>query len=293
MKQSTLSFLIRPLIQTAFFFAQNPFLGNFLTGRIHDGDSKGFCTPGLNCYSCPAAAFSCPIGTLQNFFRGAVTDISFAVVGFLVAVSAMFGRFICGYVCPMGFLQDILHKTPLPKLRVRLKYLSYLRYVILALFVVILPIAVSDYFSQNGETWFCAYICPSGTIFGAVPLLAHPSNAPLRDMLGGVFIQKAVIAIAIVLTSMFIYRIFCRLLCPLGAIYSIFNKISFIRINFAESRCTSCRKCDKACHVNLSPITDTTSHDCMRCGSCVRSCPTDALKYGTLITKRTDSTNAS
>ncbi|MCL2703028.1 MAG: 4Fe-4S binding protein [Defluviitaleaceae bacterium] len=270
----------RLLAQIGFFVLHNPYLQNFFSGRIYDGKLKGFCAPGLNCYSCPAAAFSCPIGSLQNFFRGTGHNISLFVTGFLIAMGAAFGRFVCGFACPMGFLQDLIYKAPTPKFRVRLRKLSYFKYIVLAAFVIILPFSVRDYLSGLGYPWFCAYICPSGTIFGAWPLLA--ANDFIRGMLGALFNIKTAVAIGLITMALFINRFFCRVLCPLGAIYAMFNKISFVRINHDKPACANCAKCSESCNLRLDPVKESSHPDCMRCGNCVRACGEKALKYGTI-----------
>lgn len=271
----------RLFAQIAFFVAQNPLLSRFVTGQIYTGELKNFCTPGLNCYSCPAAVYSCPIGSLQLFLSGVKHNLSLFVTGFLVSVGALLGRFICGYVCPMGLLQDLIYRIKTPKLRVRLKYLSYVKYVVLVVFVIILPFGMRHFLVETGLPWFCKYICPSGTIFGAIPLLSN--NEMLRLQTGILTMLKSLIAGGVVIASLFISRFFCRVLCPLGAIYGLFNRISFFRINFHEDKCTNCGQCGKACQLCLEPVKQPNSHDCVRCGGCVRACHTKALTYGTAL----------
>lgn len=276
----------RLITQFAFFLAQNPLLNQFISGKIYTGPLKNVCTPGLNCYSCPAALYSCPIGSMQLFFAGAKQSLSLFVAGFLITTAAAFGRFICGYVCPMGLLQDLVYKIKTPKLRVRMKYLSYLKYVILAVFVIGLPLLVRHDLTGLGAPWFCKYICPSGTIFGAVPLISV--NDFLRKLIGVLFNWKVALASILVISSLFVNRFFCRVLCPLGAIYSLFNRFSFFRINFQEEKCVSCDKCSKACHICLEPVKQPNAPECVRCGNCVRSCPTKALAYGTALGSKKD-----
>ena len=265
----------RLLAQFAFFLLQNPLLSNFFDGRIYQGELKKICTPGLNCYSCPAAVMSCPIGALQLFFAGAKQSVSFFVAGFLLAVGAVFGRFICGYVCPMGLVQDLLYMIKTPKLIVRLRYVRYIKYVVLALFVIFLPLAVRHELSGLGSPWFCAYICPAGTVFGAVPLLA--ANDFLRGMAGLQFVVKASLAAGIVFVSVAVFRFFCRVLCPLGAIYSFFNKFAFFSMHCDGEKCVSCGMCSKACHIMLEPTKQPNSPECVRCGKCISACSVRAL----------------
>jgi len=267
----------RLLIQFGFFILQNPFLKNFITGEIYQGSLKRICTPGLNCYSCPAAAVSCPMGAAQLFFAGVRHSISLYVAGFLLSVGVIFGKFICGFVCPMGLLQDLLYRIKTPKLILRLRFVRYVKYVVLALFVVILPMAVRHQLSGLGQPWFCSYICPSGTIFGAAPLIA--ANGFLRQLLGWRFVLKISIAIGVVVGSVFVLRIFCRVLCPLGAIYSLLNKVAVFHMRCDKNLCISCNKCSKACHLKIEPAKQPNSPECFRCGKCVKACEKKALSY--------------
>jgi len=268
----------RLLAQFGFFLLQNPFLSNFISGQIYQGDLKRLCTPGLNCYSCPAAAVSCPIGAAQLFFAGAKHSISLYVTGFLLTIGVVFGRFICGFVCPMGLVQDLLYKIKSPKLILRLRFLRYIKYIILALFVIILPIVIRHEISGLGQPWFCAYICPSGTILGAVPLMI--ANDFLRQLIGLQFFIKISIATGVVVLSVFVLRIFCRVLCPLGAIYAMLNKVAILHMKCDKSKCTTCGVCSKACHVKIEPMKEPNAPECFRCGKCVNACSKKALSYG-------------
>jgi len=272
MKQSR-----RLLAQIGFFLLQNPFLKNIFTGKIYQGNLKLFCSPGLNCYSCPAAAVSCPIGALQFFLAGVRHNISLYVTGFLMIIGVMLGRFICGYVCPVGLLQDLLYRIKTKKIIQRFKYLRYVKYVVLAVFVILLPMLAAHELSGLGQPWFCKYICPSGTIFGAVPLLL--ANDFLRNLIGAQFVFKAIVAAGIMSVSVFVYRFFCRVLCPLGAIYALFNKISVLHMHCDKEKCKSCGSCSKECQILITPNTQPNAMECIRCGKCVNACKTNALSY--------------
>ena len=267
----------RLLIQFGFFLLQNPFLKNFTTGRIYQGKIKLLCTPGLNCYSCPAAAVSCPIGAAQFFLAGVKSSISLYITGFLTIIGVTFGRFICGFVCPMGLLQDLLYRIKTPKLVLRLRFLRYVKYIILVVFVILLPMIAAHGLTGLGEPWFCKYICPSGTIFGAVPLLL--ANDFLRRLIGTQFVFKAIIAAGIVSAAVFIYRVFCRVFCPLGAIYALFNKISILHMHCDREKCVSCGVCSGECQIMIKPDVQPNSSECVRCGKCVNGCKSKALVY--------------
>ncbi|MCL1866814.1 MAG: 4Fe-4S binding protein [Oscillospiraceae bacterium] len=268
----------RLLIQIGFFFAQNPFIGNFFRGRLYGGKAKQFCTPGFNCYSCPAAVTSCPVGALQLFFAGVKFSMTLFVTGFLVTIGTVFGRLICGYVCPFGLFQDLAYKIKTRKFKPRLRYARYLKYVILLVFVIILPCVVRDELSGLGSPWFCKYICPNGTIFGAFPLVAVNDYLRESGMLGGLFALKVSLAVSVTVASVFISRIFCRVLCPLGAVYSLFNRFAVFRMSCDRESCVSCGKCEEVCPVSVNPSQTPNSPECIRCGSCKRSCGVKALK---------------
>ncbi|MCL1828492.1 MAG: 4Fe-4S binding protein [Oscillospiraceae bacterium] len=263
--------------QLFFFLLQNPLLLNFFTGKIYRGRLKMICTPGLNCYSCPAAITACPVGAMQLFLAGANHGISLFVTGFLISVGAAFGRLICGYVCPMGFLQDLLYKIKTPKRIVRLRFARYIKYLILLFFVLILPFAALTGLSGLGEPWFCKYICPSGTVFGALPLLAV--NELLWEFAGAQFIIKVLFAAGTLIAAVVVWRPFCRIFCPLGAFYSLFNKIAFIKMRCDKEKCTSCGSCSEACHIRLNPAKRPNSPECVRCGNCVSACKAKALRH--------------
>jgi len=268
----------RLLSQIFFFFLQNPLVMNYFSGSIYRGDLKKVCTPGLNCYSCPAAVTSCPIGATQFFLAGVRQNISFYVTGILISIGVIFGRFICGYVCPVGLLQDLLYKIKTPKLKPRFKYTRYIKYLVLLVFVIILPLTIRHELSTLGEPWFCKFICPSGTIFGAIPLVIV--NESLRNMAGILFVWKSVLAGCLLLISIPVYRFFCRVLCPLGAIYALLNPIAVIKMRCDKEKCDSCGLCSEKCNINLNPQDKPNDPECVRCGDCVKTCPSKALSYG-------------
>ncbi|MCL2698080.1 MAG: 4Fe-4S binding protein [Oscillospiraceae bacterium] len=266
----------RLLIQLCFFLFQNPLLANFMSGRIYQGELKKACTPGLNCYSCPAAVTSCPMGAMQLFLGGAKHSISLFVTGLLLSAGVVFGRLICGYVCPFGLFQDLLYKIKTRKLILQLKYARYIKYAVLLFFVILLPYFIRCGLSGLGSPWFCEYICPAGTIFGAAPLLA--ANEFLRSMLSWRFVLKALIAVAVIISSVFVFRIFCKVLCPLGAVYALFNRFAVFKMHCDKEKCISCGDCRKACHIRLDPAEKPNSPECVRCRECVSSCKSKALK---------------
>ena len=270
----------RTLVQLAFAALTNGYAAGFAQGRIYRGPGKLVCVPGLNCYSCPGAVGSCPLGSLQAVLTGRTHKFPFYVLGFLLLFGALFGRLVCGWLCPFGLVQDLLHKIPFVKKLRRLpgeRALRYLKYAVLVGFVIVLPLVVLDIVGQ-GQPWFCKYICPSGTLFAGIPLIA--SNPPLRAALGWLFTWKAAILLALVLLSIVLWRPFCRYLCPLGAIYGLFNPVAVYRFRIDEDRCTDCGACKAACKLDIDVRRTPNSAECVRCGACRRACPHGAIQTG-------------
>ena len=267
----------RTLVQLLFTALTNGYAAGFAKGGIYKGASKLVCVPGLNCYSCPGALGSCPIGSFQAVITSRTNKFTFYVIGFFLLFGALFGRLVCGWLCPFGLVQDLLHKIPFPKKLRRLpgdRFLKYLKYLILVGFVIVLPLTVLDLVGQ-GQPWFCKYICPSGTLFAGIPLIA--SNPPLRAALGWLFTWKAAILVGLLVLSMAVYRPFCRYLCPLGAIYGWFNPIALYRFRIDTAKCTRCGACQRACKLDI-PVWETpNSTECIRCGDCRRACPHGAV----------------
>ena len=266
----------RKLVQLLSTLIHNAYIPGFIRGTIYKGPVKQICVPGFNCYSCPGALGACPIGSLQTVAAGIRYQFSLYVLGLLMLFGTIAGRWICGWICPFGLIQEWLHKIPTKKLKVspKLKPLRYLKYVLLVVFVLLLPIVWVNFLGIGSPT-YCKYICPAGTLTGAVPLLI--GNASLRDSLGSLFALKASIAALVVIGSVMIYRPFCRWMCPLGAIYALFNKVSLYRMHIDRHTCTQCGRCAKVCPMDIDPFKDPNSAECIRCGICRESCPQDSI----------------
>ena len=268
--------LRRKLIQIAAFGFTNCHAGNFITGKLYKGNFKQFCTPGLNCYSCPAATVSCPIGSLLAVTGRVDLKVSFYVWGFLLAIGALFGRAVCGFICPFGLLQDLLGSVPLRKFRLP-KILTYMKYVVLGIFVVVVP-TILVFATGKSAPLFCKYICPAGTLEGAVPLLL--THESLRDSAGVLFWVKLSILVLVIAGCLFVRRFFCKILCPLGAIYGLLNKVSLYHIAVDKSKCISCGKCAESCMMDVDPVKHPRSAECIRCGACRAVCPKGAITIG-------------
>ena len=118
---------IRLLFQILYTIVTNGYAYGYLNGKIYKGSFKYACVPGLNCYSCPGALASCPLGALQSALNKRNLEVPFAVLGFFFIFGSIFGRFVCGWLCPFGLLQDLLHKIPLFHKKKQLPFHSILK----------------------------------------------------------------------------------------------------------------------------------------------------------------------
>ena len=262
-------------VQAVATLLQNANFKGFFTGRIYSGPVKQVCVPGLNCYSCPGAVGACPLGSLQNSLSALKFRFPYYILGLLMFFGAFLGRAVCGFLCPFGWLQELLNLIPFyKKNRFRAdRPLRILKYLILAVMVVFLPIAVKL------TPFFCKYICPAGTASG---ILLAISDRLVASSLGFLFTWKAIILGVVLTASMIVWRPFCKYICPLGAIYGIFNRFSVIRMHYDPGRCVSCSSCADACRMNIDPVKEINHPECIRCGNCVRACSRSALKIGML-----------
>lgn len=274
----------RLLIQLLAAAFCNGYAAGFLRGKIFTGKSKLFCVPVLNCYACPGALGSCPIGAMQAV-AGTKSRFSFYVLGTLMLFGTVLGRVLCGFLCPFGLIQDLLHRIPTPKLRVprRLdRILRYLKYAVLLVLVLLGPVLSAGPLG-GGDPWFCKYICPAGTLEGGIPLLLK--NETLRQAAGFLFSWKFGVMLAILLGTVFISRCFCRYLCPLGAVYALFNRFALYQMQVDHARCIGCGKCDPVCPMALDVRKEITGGECIRCGRCKAVCPAKAIESGMKLPK--------
>ena len=196
----------------------------------------------------------CPITAVQNVILKVSTGY---LLLFLVPTVAalLFGRLFCGYVCPFGALQELLHirklRRAIPERWMRI--LRFLPYGILAYLVI--RVLVSGILTWSGATPFKAFFTFGGT--------------PLTLGISGLFVVLSIV----------IFRPFCRLLCPLGAWLSLMSRMSPFRVRVGTN-CVSCGICDDACSTCAIAKGGVSTSDCLLCGECIRDCPTSTLWWG-------------
>ncbi len=212
--------------------------------------------PILNCYACPLATFACPIGTIQYFIASGV--FPFITIGILGLVGVFVGRMTCGWLCPFGFLQDVLAKITRKKYSIP-EWLTYTRFVALVVLVIWLPLVLH-------ENWFCK-LCPAGTLEAGIPLVAM--NSDIRAQVSVLFVVKLIILVGFLIWMIFSKRPFCRVVCPLGAILSLFNPLSLYRIKVSEKK-KKYEVCQRLCPVDLNIYENPDSIHCIRALDCIK-----------------------
>jgi len=244
---------------------------------IYGGWGKGLCVPTLNCYACPLAVSSCPVGLIQHFIT--LRLIPYYVIGLLVGFGMFLGRFFCGWLCPFGLFQDLTYKIKSPKLRLP-RWLNYAPYIILAVLVIYIPFITQ-------RAWFCR-LCPQGTLEAGLPwILWNPNDTytglPMFEgMVGWLYYLKVGILVGFVALFIIIKRPFCRVVCPLGLIMGWFNKLSLMRFS-VDDTCNKCGGCKKICPVDICICDDPNSFYCVRCFRCL-AC--DSVHLTTIFGKR-------
>lgn len=283
---------LRRVIQISITLFNNSYVGFIWTKKIYQGQTKSFCAPGLNCYSCPASILACPLGSLQTILASIRVSLNsmkfhfgFYVFGFLGTIGMLVGRFPCGWLCPFGFLQELIHKIPSKKIDIP-SYLQYFKYFFLLVFVILLPLLIVDEFGY-GSTWFCKYICPAGTLTAGIPLMFLDTS--LQRLIGILYYNKITILFILLISMVFIRRPFCRTICPLGGFYSIFNKMSILRMKHNSEKCVKCYQCYRDCPMHLKFPDGANQLNCIRCFKCyTKSCKFGAISLELIGEKKSE-----
>ena len=245
------------------------YIPSLWTGFIYQGPLKQGCVPILTCWGCPLSFFSCPMGGLQHFFN--LHLFPFYILGFFGTVGMLVGRMSCAWVCPFGMFQDLLNKIKTVKLRLPY-WMTYIKYVVL--------IGVAGIIAWiTMEPWFCK-LCPAGILQAGIPLVLADRTGDIRALVGWLFWTKIAILVGVIIFSIPIKRFFCRVFCPVGAIYSVFNRFSFVNFEIERANCKQpkCGICNKICPMDINIYDNPNPKECIRCLECHYRCPNVAVK---------------
>jgi len=256
----------RRLFQIGTLVVSNSYIGSVFYNNIYQGWFKGVCVPLMNCYGCPLAIMSCPIGTLQHFVI--IKAFPFLLIGFLGIIGLVVGRMTCGWLCPFGFFQEMLYKIKTKKFYPG-KMFSYSKYVILVGLTLLVAFWV-------GEPWFCK-LCPVGTLEASFPLvLWNPGGdiftqgGSIVSRVGVLLYIKLFILLALVTFAIFVHQPFCRYVCPLGAIWSVFNRFSLFKLKVRSDACAFFDDCHQGCPMDIHVHQTPNDGDCTRCLECTK-----------------------
>ncbi len=216
----------------------------------------------------------CPFGALESFYslvtKGEfIKKVFYSNIVFAVGTTALtliFGRIFCGWICALGTLQDLFGRLGMKIFKRRYSIpkgwdasLRYMKYVVLLGII---------YF-----TWRTGQL----VINSMDPFVAYNHIAAGMEELLKEYAVGFGILVAMLLSSLFYERLFCRYLCPLGAYYSIVGRLSFFKIKRKKSSCVDCKRCDKSCpaalDISSSERADSRG-ECLSCMNCVEVCPT-------------------
>jgi len=236
----------RPWVQTVFVFI---WVNRWL--RLHT-----MCSPVFHCHACPLSTFACPIGVIAHMT--ALGLFPFVALGTLAIFGALFGGFMCGWVCPFGFLQDLFAKIPTPKFTLPM-WAGYSRYAVLVGLVLVVP-----YWFGSESPLFICRVCPAGAIESAVPNVAAAIGTGVKEIPWPSAIKTAILGLFLV-AVFFIRRPWCTLFCPLGAIYGLFNRVSFFLLRFHDTKCIDCKNCRSMCQYGGRTEVRVGSVSCNRC----------------------------
>ncbi len=192
----------------------------------------------------------------------------------VVALTVLFGRVFCGWICPLGTVQELAgrwlatrrRREALERNRWRPLYRT--KYLIL---VLLAGLAVLG--SLQGGLLDPLSLLARGLAAAVWPLVPGRPPVPGGWLAGGLLL-------AVVLASLWIPRLFCRAFCPLGALLGLLARVSLFRIRRGEADCTSCTLCVAACQGADEPLGDHRVEECLVCLECIGSCPEGALSYG-------------
>lgn len=272
--------------------------------------TKGIPCLALNCHACPLAVTACPVGVIQHSVG--LREIPFYVLGVIGLGGALGGRFACGWLCPFGWLQELVHRVPVPKWMVQprprgswwtVAVVSTIYAVVgwrawawftqspmlLALYLlagllVYALLGLSRVFALVGvvgivaflaaDTWFCK-LCPAGTLQAGIPwVLLDPQ---LRPLIGPLYWLKLGLLVSLLAWAAVTRRPFCRWVCPLGAFWSPLNKWSTLQLAVDQEACIRCNRCQQVCPVDIRIYEGDRTGACIRCMECISECPVSCI----------------
>lgn len=238
----------------------------------------GVCIPIIHCNACPLTWLACPIYTISEYIQ--FHAVPWFALGLIAAFGALVGRFFCGWICPMGLLQDLLYLIPAPRFRFPFS-LRWIKYA----FLIVSVGAVAYWAGKDVLYFFCAY-CPTATLEVVLPDMINRQDWALNTWR----IIRLSVLIFVLVIVVFNIRWFCKAMCPVGALVALANKFSLFSIRLDPAVCIHCGKCDRACPMDV-PVEVCSgtgravnrNSECIECLKCQQVCPVSAIRNNARI----------
>ncbi|MBU4199795.1 MAG: 4Fe-4S binding protein [Verrucomicrobia bacterium] len=233
----------------------------------------GVCLPVIHCNACPLTWLACPIYTISEYIQ--FHSVPWLALGLIAGFGVLVGRFFCGWICPMGLLQELLYLIPAPKLRLPF-FLRWLKYA----FLIVGVGGVAYWAGKDVLYFFCAY-CPPATMEVLLPSMVSQQDWSLDTWR---MLRLSVLVFVLVIV-VFNIRWFCKAMCPVGALVALTNKFSLFAIRLDPAVCIHCGKCEKVCPMDV-PVEACSRTgravnrhtECIECLKCQQVCPVNAIR---------------
>ncbi|MEM3703930.1 MAG: 4Fe-4S binding protein [Candidatus Bathyarchaeia archaeon] len=284
----------------------------FFSGIIFNLNSLPILLPVLWTWGLPQNTVGDAFTALQLMFSGwsqqTLTVFPWLAIASFLMVDVLIGKSLCGWVCPFGFIQDLIDLVKVKKMEISSdthKSVTFMKYFILCvtLFISITFSAAKFFGVHEGyerAMGIFAYapftiVSPAETLFATLPKMVQSfSNAvvekPVLEVLSGIldlppiFWAQLIILVGVLALAAYVPRGWCKYLCPHGAIMAILNRFSFVGLRRDPVKCVKgeCRECVKACPMRVRilelPWEKFSDPECIYCLRCVDACPNKAIK---------------
>ncbi len=294
--------MLRRVIQIGFFLAINAYI--FVAWFHMPNVTKLFVAfrdilptlPILSPLEAPFAVIAGSFDTLQLTFTTGI--FPFFTLGAMIIILIFVGRAPCGWICPIGTMQDFATLPKRTKVRPSPNNEKELRKVKLYIFVIVVGLAIwlgiarATGTAESLEAALGAFandafapLNPAYILFAVIPDQLWPKSFSTLwyfSTWGFALVQVAFVTILFVI-SIWVPRWFCRWLCPAAFLYGLFAKEALIGIGRNPARCTpdTCNVCEVVCPMNIRirkfPYQHMHSPDCIMCLDCKSHCPNDAI----------------